>query len=147
MPAGLEPTTLHGFAAAIPDVQPSADTSADSDRLGGDQGDVVEQPVQRDLDLRAEPKETPDTAGSPANETKASGDDPSALTSGSGHFTHRHYRRRKEEEETAPEIATNEDQTGDAVKPARPRVAKPTGASAEPRIQSLDPNWWVVPSH
>jgi len=146
MPRSLEPTTLRGFTATIPGVQPSVDTGG-SDRLGTDQGNAIEQPVHMDPGLDAEPKETPDTADSQADETKGSPHVSSALTSGSSHTTRKHHRRPKDEEETAPEIATNEDQARDAAKPARPRVARTTSGSGEPRIQSLDPNWWVVPSH
>ena len=146
MPPSLEPTTLRGFTATIPEAPPLANTGAASGRLGPDQGDAIEQPMYRDLGLEAGPKQqTTDATDSQADEPEQpSPEASSALTPGSGHTARRHYRRPKDKEETTQEMATNEDRSGAAAKPARPQVAKTT--RVEPRIQSLDPNWWVVPS-
>lgn len=141
-PPSLEPTTLRGLT--IPDVAPSADTRVGSDRPGTDQDDAIDRAVSKRLE--GEPRQTPDATDSQAEEPERTAPGVSSAPGSASHSARKHYGGPKDEEETTQETDTNEDQTADAVKPVRPRIARSTSGSGEPGIKSLDPNWWVVPS-
>jgi type II secretory pathway predicted ATPase ExeA len=137
VPPNLEPTTLRDYAAPIADAQPSPSIGAVPEGYGVGRSDTPKQQTDADVELTAEPGRAPPVARRRKDVKPVSRDTSPALTVAARSAV-KHYERlgrRESLQEIYPDEAREE---------AKP--PQPDKTAGEARIQSLDPNWWVVPS-
>lgn len=139
--SGVEPATLHGDS--LPGTDATASREPGPSRLGLGQDDLIEQPPAQNLeqDSSAHPVPSPDDA------LPSSADTYQRAAPVQRHSRNKTYYQKPRKRLETQEIVTNNDKedftNGNHTQSQPDKRSDSNGNSS---IQSLDPNWWIVPS-
>jgi type II secretory pathway predicted ATPase ExeA len=141
----IEPATLPGVAAAIPDSGETTGNEPGQPVSGFGQDDLIEQSSLQNSE----------TGAASANANTQTEEDAPASADGSESATTAQHRPRSKDRnqkpkkpDTAQEMVTNDNQAFANANHVQSQLDKPGDPTGNAHIQSLDPNWRVVsPSH
>lgn len=136
----VEPATLHGVAASIPDSGESTGNEPGQPVSGFGQDDLVEQSSLQNSETG--PAANSDTESE--EDAPASADESQSATTTEHHPRSKDRYQKPRKLENAQEMVTNNSQGFANANHVQSQLDKPGYPAGNARIQSLDPNWRVV---